>query len=66
MCENSRNSMFPGDPAWHISSKESLGKLQVYERIVIVCICSKCYQIPSQYNIINNRCLKIGVHKINI
>lgn len=61
MCENNRNSMLLGDPAWQVSPRESLGKLQAYERIVISLRLQQCCQMLSRCKIINNRCLKIGV-----
>lgn len=63
MCENNGNSMLLGDPAWQISSEESLGKLQVYERIIIGL---HLWQMLSDTLSVYRRCLEIGVLKINI
>lgn len=65
MCENNRNSVLLGDPAWQISPKEVWENYKHVREKSSVCICSQCYQILTQY-IINNRCLKIEVLKINI
>lgn len=55
--------MLLGDPAWQISSEESLGKLQVYERIIIGL---HLWQMLSDTLSVYRRCLEIGVLKINI